>query len=140
MNSRLVEMGASQNSKMSRHKKSFAPEPASPCSAILYMTEIAQAPPRFKTKRATMATSTTVRPSSSNGGIDELLPLVLQLTNPDQVSKRKIMMRIEVIKDSFSACAIDTLLMFHAVISYSLIHTIQSLFHFMKREKWSCWN
>jgi hypothetical protein len=104
------------------------------------MTEIAQAPPRFKTKRATMATSTTVRPSSSNGGIDELLPLVLQLTNPDQVSKRKIMMRIEVIKDSFSACAIDTLLMFHAVISYSLIHTIQSLFHFMKREKWSCWN
>jgi hypothetical protein len=37
-----------------------------------------------------------VQPSSSNGDIDELLPLVLQLTNQDQVSEKEIrMMRVE---------------------------------------------
>ena len=38
---------------------------------------------------AAMATAPTVGPSSSSGGIDELLPLVLQLTNPDQVSEKE---------------------------------------------------
>jgi hypothetical protein len=38
----------------------------------------------------------SVQPSSSNGDIDELLPLVLQLINPDQVSEKEIrMMRVE---------------------------------------------
>jgi CCR4-NOT transcription complex subunit 9 len=67
------------------------------------MTEIAQAPPRFKTKRATMATSTTVRPSSSNGGIDELLPLVLQLTNPDQ--REVVLLELSKKRESFSDLA-----------------------------------
>jgi hypothetical protein len=70
-----------------------------------------------------MATATTVRPSSSNGGIDELLPLVLQLTNPDQVSEKEIMMRIELIKESFSACATNTSLIFHAVMLLFHIHS-----------------